>query len=434
MPWVRIPNPDYPKSGGLYIWDYQPTAEELRPGYGELYKLAGGELTVNLVDYQEWVRLIDTGEYRTLPPDVVEAHVRAYGMQMSIPWHWAMDANSIPSGLEGKPLPAWAAARSGGVVSHFHVDQMRLVQVRALTLRGSGPLDIPITDDEGNSLLGTEFPPKVVVRKESSSELTGDDFVTDPKTAPVTWDDIRMSQPLVLDTFTRAMYSWQLRLERTPRPHWVISVFADWHTTNTDPHAFGWMIHLLGNGSLTADHDPFVYEEGSDWAHGHVRKILSWQAVSDVDSGETFTTSDIVTRRAHLVIHADIADLATVGTIYLATPNGGSADTPVFEGGTDDCPMVRVYASRTPTQTQSTTQTTWGTSTFGLGGDIVIPKPPMHTINGDWYSYWSNLDWDPTAAGGSGNWRVRIENDHVRAPTGTSRTFYTYAIGRRDGY
>jgi hypothetical protein len=338
------------------------------------------------------------------------------------PWYWGIDWQKMPDTLSGKPVPVWAPGVANGLVSHYHVDQMRWVSAIGILDRDSS-LDIDLIDDEGVPLVDPSVPPSIVCRTaiatDTGSGFPAQDFISDSTQG--TWTDAFVNMPLKDGLVTKNALSWRLRLNRTPVPHWRITVSSnrmELSTTTPDTFRFGARLDILGNYS--GPHVDYLrVATGSPWDVGRISVILPYQYVTDVQSLDVVNGSASAWNQVTLARGIENVGASSNATLYPRTPTSLIGDTQVFS--TSAWPMVRVLAEAdVPNNPTKTTEPTWIASSLGLGANDRT-SPPFDQSNIDVYGYYSEVSWDAVNT----EWKLKIYNQN----TTTQRSFYHWWLG-----
>ncbi len=308
-----------------------------------------------------------------------------------------------------KPLPLWAPAATDGLGCHYHIDQQRFVQVRAM-MNQNETIEVPLLTSTDEPMIGTTLPPMITLwwhGTTSSSEQ--DDPVTDPTS--YTWQNFNANAPLLDGMATSSTFvTCSLKLKTSPVRHWALSIDAAKSTTTVNYITA--CISVLGESAVGAAGAGAV-SEGSNWTSGHSRREYIWEDHYDGDANSTGSLDVVngtlanLNRRKFCRAIGDITNAGTQQTVaYLATPNGLSTDTSVFS--TSYVPGVVVMAQPPyaapygPATATHATESTWKPWSSGVGFAETAPSPPVSataaTFNVQSLLYVQSSRWRLTSA------------------------------------
>ncbi len=354
------------------------------------------------------------------------------------PLLWTTDLLNLPGPLDKKPLYPWARAKENGLTAAYHVDQMVMVMVIAnIHVRRS--FEVALVDDDGLSLFGPEIPPAAIIRRTTQFEvdpLPSDDAVDDPTLqfrSGNWWDDASINAPIIGDEVTGG-FRWSLRLSRTPTPHWVFRIgadFSDYVLDTSDPENYGILAHFIGSGGgLHHGTTGILREEGSSYDHGHYSLESVWHT-----GGTTTPLTAINGGRDELLLPKFLSSSenatagANTGSIYFREPFGLVGDTQIFTD--EQMPPALDVMCENPLSTvvDLTDPTTWDSTPLGgqrmtqLGNlrAAGTKDPPVHYGNYDFYAHHSQLGYDNT----NSQWFYRVWNFAT-----ATRSFFGWALGR----
>lgn len=350
-----------------------------------------------------------------------------------VPRLWISEGNGP---LTKSAIPVWIPPLASGPFASFHTDQYRWVKVLAyLEAKDSGAgaspqenihfVDVPLTDNDYMPYVDPAIPPKVILRRATASN----DWTTSHLTK--IWTDELTNQRPLLDLVS-GIHSWYtLRVEKDPKPHWVLRLQVAQH--NTSPMDYTLMADVYGGGF--GEHDATEVEVGSLNTPGHHIRTLCWSQVGfneDPDKGAAdercFASGKFFLRKA-----------SSPGTFYLHSPNGESGDTVIFSQ--DYMPGVQCfrgyYGTGSPERNsdpQDADETLWmyGSAGYGLNTGA---SPPFSSAS-TYTAHHSTLEDGNVGITGTADYQLKITNDTSaggQPSGGEDAPYFPFAIGKKAG-